>query len=607
MSVVVLVSPDETATHLARWGLAFARATSARHLTVIVPEGADIEESLLDFGDVQLETKPLVAAGLKGMQDEVLLMIQEAKASLFLSSKPRKNEGMEPQRDLARWLFTHAPCDTILLRFGESFEPSSEEGWRILVPSSGGPNSKKALKLAWKVVESSGGVLMPLMVEPDADEVAEEVGEHILDSVLKRAGVDPKAENVRPLVVLSDSVEKGIHIASESADADMLLVGASNFGTLRRVLFGTIPDRLLRGDDPMAVAVIRRAAPMGERVKRRIERWLSLRVPQLERPDRVALFETMQRNARWSFDFMTLICLSTAIASLGLIANSAAVVIGAMLVAPLMMPLLGSGLALVQGNGLLLKECVKAIVFGFLSALGIGYLIGLMTPIGGLTSELASRGGPTLLDMGVAFLSGVAASYCIARPNLSSALAGVAIAAALVPPIATVGISLSLEEGGNALGAATLFATNVAAIILGAAINFYAAGIRGQKNRGRAILWARRMLFGLILSLALLAVPLGSLLISQLSDRPVIERRIEKVPVGCAEEIVKVLDEEQQEYRLHELLAFRRVNGALVIEIEVMGNSTPTKALATKIAKQVEPFFEERPVVRVFAPPFVES
>ena len=92
----------------------------------------------------------------------------------------------------------------------------------------------------------------------------------------------------------------------------------------------------------------------------------------------------------------------------------------------------------------------------------------------------AGPGGPNLLDMGVAFLSGIAAAYCLARPGLSSALAGVAIAAALVPPIATTGIAIAFGELSVAAGAALLFATNVVAIILGSALNFWVAGIRGK-------------------------------------------------------------------------------------------------------------------------------
>ena len=191
----------------------------------------------------------------------------------------------------------------------------------------------------------------------------------------------------------------------------------------------------------------------------------------------MTVFERLQTGSRMSKDFMALIMLSTAIAALGLILDSTAVVIGAMLVAPLMTPLLGAGLGLVQGNPPMLRTCFQSIFIGFLAALIIGFVMGCVAlPFTGLTGELEARGGASLLDLGVALFSGVAASYCLARPGLSSALAGVAIAAALVPPIATTGIALSFGEFYVAKGAAVLFGTNVVTIVLGAALTFFSHG-----------------------------------------------------------------------------------------------------------------------------------
>jgi len=107
---------------------------------------------------------------------------------------------------------------------------------------------------------------------------------------------------------------------------------------------------LLDSERGMSVAVVRAPTPILARARDRLERWLDLTIPQLERDDRITLFESLQIKSRWNFDFLALMALSTGIASLGLTQNSTAVVIGAMLVAPLMTPLLGAGLALVQDN-----------------------------------------------------------------------------------------------------------------------------------------------------------------------------------------------------------------------------------------------------------------
>ena len=115
------------------------------------------------------------------------------------------------------------------------------------------------------------------------------------------------------------------------------------------------------------------------------------------------------------------------------------------------------------------------------------------------SAELLSRCFPSTLDLCVAFLSGVAAAYASGRPNLLSALPGVAIAAALVPPIATSGICAALGETSMALGALLLFFTNIVAIVLGTACSVWAVGIRGSHQHGPFSSWMHRVAFALIM------------------------------------------------------------------------------------------------------------
>ena len=158
-----------------------------------------------------------------------------------------------------------------------------------------------------------------------------------------------------------------------------------------------------------------------------------------------------------------------------------------------------------------------SVLLGFFSALAIGLVCGVVAKVCGmhLTGELAARGNPTALDLGVAFVSGLAASYCLARPKLSSALAGVAIAAALVPPIATTGICIVLGEFDVVRGSALLFGTNVVAIVFGSGLNFYGAGVRGRS--GVSGLWSRRLFIVFALLCVGLAVPLTSSLLTSIS------------------------------------------------------------------------------------------
>lgn len=137
--------------------------------------------------------------------------------------------------------------------------------------------------------------------------------------------------------------------------------------------------------------------------------------------------------------------------------------------------------------------------------------------MGGITNEMMARGGPTLLDLGIAFFSGMAAAYCVGRSNLSAALPGVAISAALVPPIATTGIAISMGLHDVAKGSAILFSTNVVAVILGASFAMYAGGVRvhrgAQQHR-----WVQMLILTLLLSLAILAVPLTSVFFTKITQ-----------------------------------------------------------------------------------------
>ena len=522
MPVATLITSSAEAEGLIRWSMLFALAYEKARLVVFYPPSMteEVVQGHIDLWKTEghdvvpeLQFLPIDASPDR---DAVLEQIDKNGISLLMVGQNRSDDSDPEIRRLCRELFDLAPCNAVAIRLGAR---RLEECDAVLIPSSGGPHSKVALRLGSRVAKRFKGKITALFIELGiGDEDGKAVGMRILNRVLDDAGIDRlEKEHVAQEVVVADKVLEGLREAASAGSYDLILIGASNSTTVKRKLFGSVPDGLLEGEEASTIAVIRKQRSMHHRLKQRLERFMTLRIPQLTREERIELFEKLQTNSRWSFDFLALMALATGIASLGLIQDSAAVVIGAMLVAPLMTPLLGSGLALVQGNLPLMRTCLRAIVLGFLAALAIGTLMGFLAPLSTLTSELASRGGPNLLDFGVAALSGIAASYCIARPGLSSALAGVAIAAALVPPIATVGISLALQEWSNASGAALLFATNVVAIILASALNFFANGVRGQ-GTGNGSLWVRRTVICLFISVSILIVPLTSVLISKKSS-----------------------------------------------------------------------------------------
>lgn len=198
--------------------------------------------------------------------------------------------------------------------------------------------------------------------------------------------------------------------------------------------------------------------------------------------------------------FATLIVLSTTIAAFGLIASSAAVVIGAMLVAPLMTPILAIAASLVHGQISRLLTSVGVLVAGTAAAVFTGWLV---SRIGGqallsseLSPELLARTVPSLLDLGVAIAAGLAGGYVLTHPRVGSSLPGVAIAVALVPPLATVGITIELGQTTAAEGAMLLYTTNLVAIVLSAMIVMLLTGFvpddvravtRGKIRTGLAV------------------------------------------------------------------------------------------------------------------------
>jgi uncharacterized hydrophobic protein (TIGR00271 family) len=210
--------------------------------------------------------------------------------------------------------------------------------------------------------------------------------------------------------------------------------------------------------------------------------------------------------------------LAASIASLGLLLNSAAVIIGSMLLAPLMTPMLGLGLALVQGNARLARTCTKSVGLGIVIALGISFVFGLVYPGDEITPELSSRGSPNILDLLIALFSAAAAAYALARPTLAGSIAGVAIATALVPPLCTAGISLADLHFDNAMGAAMLFAANFLAIVIAAAAMFRWMGLGAPVDPVDTNRWVHLALVIMLLATLTLAIPLGRGLMSRLRE-----------------------------------------------------------------------------------------
>lgn len=244
---------------------------------------------------------------------------------------------------------------------------------------------------------------------------------------------------------------------------------------------------------------------------------------QLDYLTRETITEKISRDSQPDTYYYIMVVLSCTVATYGLLSNSTAVIIGAMLIAPLMNPILGSGLALITGNNPLLKVTIKAEFIGAVIAVALSTFLTLLLPVSDVTSEVLARTAPTLIDLIIALTSGAAGAYAICY-RAGATLPGVAIATALMPPLCVVGITLAKQEYHLAGGALLLFIANMVAINVIAMIIFQFAGFNKpalshylnldapkEKQNYLSRLGSRKIIYPILL-LVIVSIPLIILL-----------------------------------------------------------------------------------------------
>lgn len=213
-------------------------------------------------------------------------------------------------------------------------------------------------------------------------------------------------------------------------------------------------------------------------------------------------FVQLRENATPSPDYVALMMLSTTVAAMGLFVNSAAVIIGAMILAPLMAPLISAAMGLLRGERLLFVQSARTIGIGIGLSLATAALIARLFPIEHITPEISGRLQPAILDLGIAIACGIAGAYAYARSSVMRSLPGVAIAVALVPPLCVVGIGVGWWRADMILGAGLLFVTNLIGVIGAAVITFLVLGFAPVQK-------AKRGLLVTALAIGVIAIPLS--------------------------------------------------------------------------------------------------
>jgi uncharacterized hydrophobic protein (TIGR00271 family) len=462
------------------------------------PELVDRTFAALAAAGIQLDT--VYDCRAYRLRRAALNAIAELQAGLLilhgtLSGERRKERGLI--RDLARV----APVDVLIL----DVESAGERPERVLfaqVRGSGAHGMKFALRALCDEEH-------PLLVLPDPE--AQARSRRAFERVQGEVG----KQRAKALQLLDVPESLDALIREEVSGGDLVLVDSEEAARVGGRLRHLQKLRDGQPDARFSIGVTRANHLAGpgwfERLLERFHRHF----PKLDRDTRRRIATDLERGGRMSVDFLMMLVLSAGIAALGLVQNSTAVVIGGMLVAPLMTPLLAIGLALVQGNLQQFRESSRAMAAGVGGALVAAMAIGLLSPWEDLSAEVVARGAPNLFDLAIAGLSGIAAAYSLARPGLAGTLVGVAVAVALVPPLCAASIALVKSHFDIALGAAVLFVTNLLAIILGAALVFRLFGLDISLQGRQAPRWVRVTLVALGIAL----LPVGGVLFANLETQ----------------------------------------------------------------------------------------
>jgi uncharacterized hydrophobic protein (TIGR00271 family) len=224
---------------------------------------------------------------------------------------------------------------------------------------------------------------------------------------------------------------------------------------------------------------------------------------------REQLYKSVLDASHLDLEYVAMLAFAALIALFGLLQNSVAVIIGAMLISPLMNPVLAGALALVLGDWSLGRRAASVLAWSIGGAIALTWLVAWLTPLKQVTPEILARTNPNLLDLLVAILAGLAGTLALrGGPVSMTIIPGVAIAVAVIPPLAVVGFSLSTHHGSMAWGGFLLFVTNLVSIMISAAVVFRLMGFvpHGDTEEGRAKLRSRMAVSALVL--VILAVPL---------------------------------------------------------------------------------------------------
>lgn len=198
------------------------------------------------------------------------------------------------------------------------------------------------------------------------------------------------------------------------------------------------------------------------------------RFKNISEADKSKAVEKLIKESTPDFDFFFFMVLSFFVVTLGLLIGSTAVVIGAMLIAPILYPILSFSQGVVMSDQKLMQRSLSTILISMAIGIGVALVIAFLTPKGilSITSEIEARTNPSLFQFAIAVVTGLAVCYALVKGEISEALPGVAVSVTLLPPLAVVGIGMGLFNWEIASGALLVFIINVVGVMFAALLTF---------------------------------------------------------------------------------------------------------------------------------------
>lgn len=481
-NIVAAIGHPETLHPLLAVGWSLARANKGRLTMLTVsqlnepPEWCKIPEN---YQDALIATELIQS---DNAVQSIVKYVRKTKPDLLILGwrhRPAQS-GYVLSRTLDNLLQT-IRCPVVVVKAPPDWPDKDfreKENLPILVPAAGGPNAPLAIDLALNFAPNSQVSALYVLREAYADDEARtKERTRWLTNFTQQW---QENDNFKLQFTTAETILDGL--VNEARNHDITMIGASDRTIFNQLLFGAIPEQLAEQNSGATLIVRRREDELGSMVR---QTWWRLThiLPKLSMEERMEVYKQVRRGARPQTDFFVMIGLAAGIAAFGLLLNSASIIIGAMLVAPLMAAIMGIGLGMIQADTRLLQLSLSATLRGVLLAIGIGVLAGAVDPNGQFGAEIINRTAPSLLDLAVALVSGLAGAYAICRTNVSNSLPGVAIAAALVPPLTVVGLGLSVWNHEIAGGALLLFLTNLIAISTASGFIFFLFGFRPRVER----------------------------------------------------------------------------------------------------------------------------